>query len=83
MGWRRICISIYNNDKDFLDIVNAIRDDILQSYVDIGSRKIIYRITIGVADYKDGRDLEELIKVADERLYLGKKSGKNKIMYKE
>lgn len=75
-------VLVYNN-KDFLDIVNAIRDDILQSYVDIGSRKIIYRVTVGVADYNDGRDLEELIKVADERLYLGKKSGKNKIMYKE
>lgn len=76
-------VLVYNNDKDFLDIVNAIRDDILQSYVDIDSRKIIYRVTIGVANYEDGKDLEELIKVADERLYLGKKSGKNKIVYKE
>lgn len=40
-------------------------------------------LAIGVADYEDGKDLEELIKVADERLYLGKKSGKNKIVYKE
>lgn len=76
-------VLVYNNDRNFLDIVNDIRDDILQSYVDIESRKIIYRITIGVADYEDGKDLEELIKVADERLYLGKKSGKNKIVYKE
>ena len=76
-------VLVYNNDKDFLDIVNAIRDDILQSYVDIDSRKITYRVTIGVANYEDGKDLEELIKVADERLYLGKKSGKNKIVYKE
>lgn len=75
-------VLVYNNDRNFLDIVNAIRDDILQSYVDIESRKIIYRITVGVADYEDGKDLEELIKVADERLYLGKKSGKNKIVYK-
>lgn len=76
-------VLVYNNDRNFLDIINDIRDDILQSYVDIESRKIIYRITIGVADYEDGKDLEELIKVADERLYLGKKSGKNKIVYKE
>lgn len=76
-------VLVYNNDRDFLDIVNAIRDDILQSYVDIDSRKIIYRVTIGVANYEDDKDLEELIKVADVRLYLGKKSGKNKIVYKE
>lgn len=38
---------------------------------------------VGVADFEDGDDIEELIKVADDRLYMGKKTGKNKIVYKE
>lgn len=76
-------VVIYNGDSNFLDIVNDIRNDILQSYVDNNSRRLIYRVTIGVADYFDGLDIEELIKVADDRLYTGKKTGKNKIVYKE
>lgn len=75
-------VLIYNGSNNFLDIVNAVRDDILQSYVDINSRHLTYHVTIGVADYIDGNDIEELIKVADERLYIGKKTGKNKIVYK-
>lgn len=46
----------------------------------IGFFIVVYCVivfAIGVADYEDGKD-----KVADERLYLGKKSGKNKIVYK-
>lgn len=76
-------VLVYNGDKNFLDIANAVRTDILQSYVDVSSRHLAYRVTIGVADFSDGKDIEELIKVADERLYIGKKTGKNKIVYKE
>lgn len=76
-------VLIYNGEKNFLDIINAVRDDILQSYVDISPRHLTYHVTIGVANYSDGNDIEELIKVADERLYVGKKTGKNKIVYKE
>ena len=38
---------------------------------------------VGIADFEDGNDIEELIKVADDRLYKGKKTGKSKVVYKE
>lgn len=41
------------------------------------------KLLVGVADFEDGDDIEELIKVADDRLYMGKKTWKNKIVYKE
>lgn len=41
------------------------------------------KLFVGVADFEDGDDIEELIKVADDRLYMRKKTGKNKIVYKE
>lgn len=47
----------------------------------IGFFIVVYCVivfAIGVADYEDGKDLEELIKVADERLYLGKNQVKIK-----
>lgn len=70
-------VLVYDGEKNFLDIINAVRDDILQGYVIVDVRHLSYRITVWVAD------IEELIKVADDRLYMGKKTGKNKIVYKE
>lgn len=76
-------VLVYDGEKNFLDIINAVRDDILQGYVVVDVRHLSYRITVGVADFEVGDDIEELIKVADDRLYMGKKTGKNKIVYKE
>lgn len=76
-------VLVYDGEKNFLDIINAVRDDILQGYVIVDVRHLSYRITVVVADFEDGDDIEELIKVADDRLYKGKKTGKNKIVYKE
>lgn len=74
-------VLVYDGEKNFLDIINAVRDDILQGYVTVDVRHLSYRITVGVADFEDGDDIEELIKVADDRLYMRKKTGKNKIVY--
>lgn len=37
-------------------------------------------ITIGVAKYEDGMSLDEWIDTADKKLYIGKKSGKNRMI---
>lgn len=39
-------------------------------------------ITIGVAEYRPGASLEEWIREADEMLYKGKRSGKNRVEWK-
>jgi diguanylate cyclase (GGDEF)-like protein len=39
-------------------------------------------ITIGVAEYRPGVSLEEWIREADEMLYKGKRSGKNRVEWK-
>ena len=45
----------------------------------------IIRITIslGVASYRDERDAQVLIKIADDNLYKAKKRGKNRVCYEE
>ena len=40
-------------------------------------------ITIGVADYSKDMSLEKWIERADERMYSGKRNGKNKVVYKK
>jgi PleD family two-component response regulator len=41
-------------------------------------------LTIGVEEYSDSyKDVEDLIKVADERMYYGKQHGKNIVIDKD
>ena len=37
-------------------------------------------ITIGVAKYEEGMSLDEWVDTADKKLYIGKKSGKNRMV---
>ena len=45
------------------------------------NKKVHCSITIGVAKYEDGYTLDDWITKADKKLYEGKNSGKNKIVY--
>lgn len=67
------------NVNELLSILEGLRGRVEESVVcDI----INFTITIGVADSGEGNSLDNLVKIADNRLYVGKNSGKNKIVYK-
>lgn len=69
--------------QSFLDLAEELLHEIRRASIPVGSREISYHVTIGVADASDGADLEELIKEADKRLYEGKQTGKNKVVYRQ
>ena len=37
-------------------------------------------MTFGLCDYGDAMNIEKLISLADKRLYIGKKNGKNQVV---
>jgi len=41
--------------------------------------KIPVTMTFGVVEY-NGENIEQLLKMADEKLYLGKESGRNRVI---
>lgn len=43
--------------------------------------KVHITITVGVAKYKEQMSLENWVEVADKKMYSGKKSGKNKVVF--
>lgn len=48
------------------------------------SKRIPITVTIGVAEYKnDHKDPEDIIKVADARMYYGKQHGKNVVIFED
>jgi PleD family two-component response regulator len=59
--------------QEAIIILNKIKNS-LKAYKDIN-----YTFSAGVAD--EGETLAEMIRIADERLYAAKKSGRNKIVF--
>jgi diguanylate cyclase (GGDEF)-like protein len=60
-----------------------IRNTIENSPTTFYNKRVSATLTIGVEEYsKSYKDVEDLIKVADERMYYGKQHGKNIVIDK-
>ena len=77
-------IIVLENDKEVHPItrLEELRKRIKQKKFEFEGETIQITITIGVADYFDSITLEKWVELADERMYKGKETGKNKIVYK-
>ena len=61
-------------------IVERIRNSVSKWDFNVGSKKIRLTISIGVTQYKDGEDLEQLMSHASKALQEAKQSGRNKVV---
>lgn len=69
-----------DNMEDAYNEIDNIRLKIANNKFLFESRKINATVTIGVAEYVDGMSIDEWIKIADDKLYQGKKNGKNQVI---
>lgn len=65
---------------DFHSVAEALRKRVEDENFIFGEDKINVTITIGIACYKDGLSVDKWVNSADDNLYLGKNSGKNKVV---
>ena len=69
------------NSKAVYEKIDSIRENIKDNKVDLRQNNYKITATFGISYYpKDGRDVNKLLQVADELLYEGKRSGKNKVL---
>ena len=57
--------------------IDRIRETIEKHDFDYDNKKLKSTVTIGVAKYDNYASIDDWIKIADEKLYKGKQSGKN------
>ena len=69
-----------NGDEAYLK-VNEIRNEVKALVVPHGENNISVTMTYGVTEYALTNPLEENIKEVDEKLYMGKQSGRDRIVY--
>ena len=80
-GGEEFLILLNNTDLELArTIADRIRADIEKSEINYGEYHINITMTMGVASVTEEQDYDVLFKLADERLYAGKRSGKNKVV---
>ena len=62
-------------------VVERIRSNIEKTPVDIGDKSIHVTASLGVATANRDADVEKLIKIADEAMYIAKKNGRNRCVF--
>jgi len=84
-GGEEFIIALPKTDGEgALLVAERIRQDFKRRKVKINQEEVGTTVSVGVASYKEGDDLETLIKKADEALYEAKRTGKDKVvMYRE
>ena len=68
-------------DKCDSGILEKLRTNIADLRMNYENKDINVTVTIGTEDYSDKYGIDEWISYADQKLYLGKQSGKNKVVY--
>ncbi len=82
-GGEEILILINDSETDATALIaERIRKKIERNEIIFENKIIRCTITVGVADFSEGRTIEHTITVADERLYIGKTTGKNRVIFK-
>ena len=69
-----------NGDEAYIK-VNDIYNEINKMVVPYGEENVSITMTYGLTEFDLGRSTEENIKEVDEKLYMGKQTGRNRIVY--
>lgn len=72
---------LFNNCKEerAAEIAEKIRHHIETNEVEYRGQKVFFTMTFGIQEYISGYRADELIRLADMKMYVGKRKGKNRV----
>ena len=79
-GGEEFLLLIYGTEKEAASVAERIRKTIEADKLIHNGKEIRFTITLGVSSYKPGFNMEKLIARADDRLYYGKRNGRNQVV---
>ena len=79
-GGEEILVMVRATPEITEHVAERIRSDIAAERISYNDAAISITVTIGVASYQPHASVDELIKLADTRLYAGKANGKNQVV---
>lgn len=79
-GGEEFLLLIRGNQETAVTVAERIRSGIEKECIEYQGQSIYFTITFGVTTYVPGYRMETLIRQADDHLYIGKTTGKNKVV---
>ena len=79
-GEEFIFVFTHNHKEVCAEKLEMLRKTIMLSEVNYGEHEIRVTMTFGLAEYEAGMDINEVLIIADKRLYRGKSSGRNQVV---
>ncbi len=80
-GEEFLLIFIGKNGDETLADVESLRRRIMDNPIVVGDAKISITMTFGMAEYDFSGEVNATIKEADDKLYMGKEAGRNRVVY--
>ena len=80
-GGEEMLILLRNNMDVARSVAQRICSDMAATVIESGENKVNVTLTLGVSEYKKGESIRTMIETADQRLYRGKRSGKNCVVW--
>lgn len=83
LGGEEFCICFYNrSENEIFDLLEYIRKEFENNQIKVNDLILKYTISIGVTlDF--GKNFDDMIRIADEYLYIAKKEGRNRVRTNE
>ncbi len=79
-GEEFIFVDKKNSDKDPYDFLESLRKEIENYQFSYDGQNLSVTMTFGLSSLTNGEGINDAIRDADEKLYVGKQSGKNKVV---
>lgn len=82
-GEEFIFLGFDKSKEEFVEIVKNFMDVLKEHFFVYGDNKIKITMTFGISETMDAKNLDAMIKCADDRLYIGKRLGKDRIVIED
>ena len=80
-GEEFLLIFVGKNGDETYHLIDKLRIYVMGHPVTVKDAEIAITMTFGIAEYDFAGNTESTIKEADEKLYTGKQSGRNRVIY--
>ena len=82
LGGEEFCLIFYNRSKNEIEkLLEYIRSEFENNYINVDNQKINYTVSIGCS-FEYGKNIDEMIQLADKGLYDAKDDGRNQVRYR-
>lgn len=82
IGGEEFCVTVFDQGINQAEIVAERLRELMSRHIFMfGDKRIQVTLSVGICEYSEGDQLNDLLKLADKQLYQAKKNGRNQVRF--